>query len=479
LKNKQSWSTRVLDWAAKQAGYSIVPPRRLSGIEPYFKFFGNAVVYGNWNQGKYIDEGYTKNATLYSIVNRITSVSAQAAETFRVYKIRNEAKAKRYKAWTGQRATKESILSGIRLKQEAYEIDDSHPFNAILERPNQWQGANEFAQTSIGFKLITGNRFLFLMGPQAGANSGQPIAIYNLPPQHMNIIGGNDLWDVAGYELQLDKVTPIPKELVLHSRYWNPVYDANGSHLWGMSPVSAGARRLDIAEMAERRSGAMMANAGAAGVLFNKQEGAQLVGDVSKMKQILNEEILGLTNAEKIHLANGDLGYINFGMKAADLEIIEQERYTDEKLCNIYAVPPGLFMASANATDNNIAAWNRQLIQQAVIPALADIRDDFNKILGLYGTGYYVDYDIKIFPEMQEDLEKLSRTLDKMYYLKPNEKRILTGNDEDLDEPMMSKYLVPSGLVEISSLNPDNMDPELDAVDDMMIQQTVEEDAEQ
>jgi hypothetical protein len=114
-----------------------------------------------------------------------------------------------------------------------------------------------------------------------------------------------------------------------------------------------------------------------------------------------------------------------------------------------------------------------------VIPALADIRDDFNKILGLYGTGYYVDYDIKIFPEMQEDLEKLSRTLDKMYYLKPNEKRILTGNDEDLDEPMMSKYLVPSGLVEISSLNPDNMDPELDAVDDMMIQQTVEEDAEQ
>jgi hypothetical protein len=39
----------------------------------------------------------------------------------------------------------------------------------------------------------------------------------------------------------------------------------------------------------------------------------------------------------------------------------------------------------------------------------------------------------------------------------------------------MSKYLVPSGLVEISSLNPDNMDPELDAVDDMMIQQTVEE----
>jgi HK97 family phage portal protein len=478
---KTSLGVRVLNWAAKQAGFSVIPTRRLGGVEPFFKFFGNAVVYGNWNTDKYISDGYMKNASLYSIVNRITGVAGQAAETFRVYKVKSEAKARKYQAWTGDRATKESILGAIRLKQDAYEIADNHPFTEILEKPNEWQGMNEFLQTSIGFKLLTGNRYLFLLSPDLGANRGKPTAIYNLPPQHINIIRGDGMWTVAGYEMQLNETVKIPAEAIVHSRYWNPFFDMDGSHLYGLSPLAAAARRMDVARLAEDRTNAMMRNAGAAGLVYNKSEGVEplTVEEKAQMNSIVNDEIMGLKNAQYVRFANGDLGFLQFGMKAADLEILKEKQYSDESLCNIYKVPPGLFQAAANATDNNIQAWNRQLVTQAVLPALADVRDDLNKILyNGWGEGWYVDYDVKIFPEMQEDLEKQARALQLMPYLNWNEKRVLTGHDEDMDEPMMQKYIVPNNLVDLTTLNPDNMDSELESVDEELARRETEEEEE-
>jgi hypothetical protein len=136
-------------------------------------------------------------------------------------------------------------------------------------------------------------------------------------------------------------------------------------------------------------------------------------------------------------------------------------------LCNIYKVPTGLFMSSANATDNNIREWNRQLISQAVIPALSDLRDDWNEIARAYGSEQevYVDYDITVFPEMQEDLNTTATRLDKMWYMTGNEKRIAMGMDEDLAQPMLNTYLVPSSLKEISDIDPANVDREMERVD--------------
>jgi HK97 family phage portal protein len=454
----------MLNKAANLFGLSVVNSYQLAGTQPYFKFFGNNVVWGKWDTADYINAGYLSNAGVYSIVNRITSVASMAAETFRVYKIKDENKARKIKAWTGHTASAQSLLTAIMLKDSAYEYDDKHPFNAILTKPNQWQGISEFVQTSVGFKLLTGNRYIFMLAPDIGANTGKPVALYNLPPQNMQIKMGAGLWDVAGYVLNLARPLDIPVESIIHSRYWNPEFDANGSHLYGLSPLKAASRNLQRAAAAELRATAMLENAGAAGLLYSK--GEEMTKDQAEaLKFKVNNEILGPENASKIALANGDMGYIPFGMSASDMSLIEQEKYSDEKLANIFKVPPGLFQASANATDNNIAAWNRQLVTQAVIPALADLRDDLNKILALYGPGYYVDYDINVFPEMQEDQEKLSTILNNSPYLTMNEKRIARGFDEDLNEPMMGRYLIPSNLVDITTLDPAALDAQMNLID--------------
>jgi HK97 family phage portal protein len=455
---------RLLKAVAKPFGLDVVRrERELSSslMARIFRMIGlSTYSWSYWDNEKFVREGYLGNADLYAIVNRITSTAAIAP--FKVFRVKDQKKLLKYKQWTGERATAASIQKAILLKNQVFEEDNTHALNLLIERPNHWQGCNEFTQASIGFKLITGNRFWFVNELDAGANAGRPHGVFNLPPQYMTIIIGSTLWTVKGYELNLGHPQPIPPESIIHSRYWNPEYDLTGSHLWGLSPLRAASRTLDRSNKAEQRGTTMLDNAGAAGVMFDKGGSKLTVEQAQEMKRKLNEEVLGLDNSGRISLANGDIGYINFGLSAVEMEILKQEEFSMQRLANIYKAPAGLFLANANATDNNIAAWNKQLVTQAVIPALSELRDDWNKIAQKYEENIYVDYDVSVFPELQDDIEKTAKVMAQAWWYNGNEKRLAMGADEDSAEPMMKKYLVPGTLREISDLNPDAFIDELD-----------------
>jgi len=126
-------------------------------------------------------------------------------------------------------------------------------------------------------------------------------------------------------------------------------------------------------------------------------------------------------------------------------------------------------MANANATDNNIRAWNKQKLTNCCLPELAALRDDLNSIVEKRypGEKIFVDYDSSVFPELQEDMEKTVKWLAQAWWLKGNEKRAASTYDEDTDEPMMDTYLVPTSLQPITNINPDALaDEAAAALDD-------------
>ncbi len=407
-----------------------------------------------WNEDnlRSYTTAYTTNAGLYSIVKRIGKTAAIAP--FKVYRVKDKRNLAKYKSWTGENATPESLQKAMVLKAKVFEEDNNHKLNVLIENPNQLQGGNEFTENSIGFKLLTGNRFLFVDRLPGGGDAGKPFELYNLPPQHMRIKGAGPLMEIAGYTLNISTEKQLEKDSIIHSRYWNPRFDDSHSHLWGLSPLKAAQRNLTRTDSALERSVAMLQNAGAAGVLFSKGERESLTPEqAGALKLKVNTEVLGFKNAGKVVVANGDLGYISLGLTAIEMSILEMEKWSIEQLCNIYQVPPGLFMSSANATDNNIQGWNKQLITQAVIPELASLRDDWNVIAKMYKEEIYIDYDLTFFPELQEDLAKTADVMNKAWWYTPNEKRLAMGADEDGLEPMMNSYLIPSGLTPLQDLN--------------------------
>lgn len=454
MGNSLTWRDKLISRKAASPAYWGQPAKVIAAQQRALQFIGLGYVYPDWKTADYINH-YTCNAVLYSIINGIARKAAIAP--FKVYRVKNKAKHYKYKNWTGSDATAESLRAAMMLKELVYEEDSTHPFNALLEKPNKWQKGNEFVVTSIAFKLLTGERFLNPNVLDIGANRGNVAEIINLPPQLMKLESDGTLYGIARYILIIGgKETSYDPTAIVHSKYFNPCIDSAGSHLRGLSPVKAGKKNLTRSESGINRSVAMLQNAGAAGMLYSKVSGDLSLEQATQMQEKVNNEILGTENSNTIAIANGDMGYINFGLTSNDMTIIPMEKYSSEQLCNIYGVPPGLYDPDKMSL-NNSKEFKKDLITGAVLPELASLRDDLNDIAALYkDNSIYIDYDISVYPELQEDQEKLTAQLAQAWWFKGNEKRVAQGQDEDSDEPLMDTYFIPNSLTPIQQMA-DNM----------------------
>lgn len=458
---KQSWGLKVLNKAANQVGLSVV---RSGGyrLPALMQFFGLSVVWGRWEETEYISKGYSQNAALYSVITRIARTAASCP--FKVYKVVDKKKHLKIKAWSGPNATSASLLKAMLHKELAYEEDTTHPLNGLIDNPNPWQGGHEYVEASVSFKLLTGNRFLLLTVLDMGANMGNVASIFNLPPQSTAVLGDGSLFGVREYELQVGRPLKIPVENIIHSKYFNPNITTTGEHLRGLSPLSAGSRPLDISTAADNRSIAMLRNAGAAGMIYSKTVDALTPEQAAVLKAKINDEVLGFENAARIAIGNGDMGYLDFAKTFGEMGIHELGKYSLQQLCNIYSVPY-ILLSADNSTYNNIREAKKELITMAVLPELVSLRDDWNKIAAKFGADIYIDFDLSVYPELQEDMEKTMRIMKDAWWYTGNEKRIAMGADEDTIEPMMKKYLVPSGLQEIGNLNAAVIDQQMNIID--------------
>lgn len=429
-----------------------------------FDRLGFTVVWLNADSLTFVNQGYLANPDIYTVINRITRTASTAP--WKVYRIKKgqEKNHKRYKAWTGANATKESVERAMRIKALVYEEDNVHPLNKLIEQPNPNQKCREFTENSIGFKLITGERFLHVVKLDMGVNAGQPYAIYNLPPQYMNVKGDGTLFGIGSYQLIINAVQELNKDEVIFSRYWNPDFSQSGSHLRGVSPLKAGTKLTTLSNSGLTRSVAMVDNAGGAGLLFEELEAGiePMSSDAAgKLKQQINYEILGAENSNTIALANGKFGYINFAMKGSEMELQAMHKLTMQRIANLFSCPPGLFDPDKSG-EHNAKEFKKELITSACMPELDSLRDDWNEIAKLYGgEDLWVDYDLSVFPELQEDLKTQAEIANMAWWLTGNEKRLMMYQDEDNEDENMDKYVIPSSLQFLDDLGMNEVDQTL------------------
>lgn len=443
-----------IGWGKEEKLMKIVPGKVIRTFGLSVQWVGREIV-------DLIQEGYCSNPDIYTVINRIARTASNAP--FKVYKVKDRKKHQKYKAWTGRDATSISVQNAFRIKELVYEEVSDHPLNKLLEQPNPYQKSREFIENSIGFKLITGERFWHVVKLDAGVNEGKPFALLNLPPQYMIVEGDGSLLGIKGYRLQLGDHRPLTREEIIFSRYWNPDYDTSGLHLRGLSPLKAGSKLTTLSNSGLTRAVAMVDAAGAAGILHEKptefSEG-MTEEQAGKLKYKIHTEALGTENANSIVVANGDLGYINFGMKGSEMELLDMQKLTRERIAVLLNAPPGLFDPDKSG-EHNAKEFKKELITSACIPELDSIRDDLNEIAKLYGEDIYIDYDLTVFPELQEDHGELATRLANMPFVTWNEKRLMFCLDEDLENENMNKYIIPSGLMLLDDLGMTEVDKTL------------------
>lgn len=413
-----------------------------------YNYLGDKIVWNPEKDETYINKGYRYNSTIYSIVNLINK--AASTIPFQVYEVKNDNDLKRYKAMTSGELNTSVLSKSERLKKSSLIELDGTEIHELLNRPNPAQSFSAFLQEIIAFGKLTGNRYIYGITPETGRAAGKFKELYVLPSQVVEINSGGLMRPVKDYSLEYNGSHKIPAEQILHIKDFNPFYDGTGSHLYGMSPLKAGLRSMVANNEALTTGVKYLQNQTARGVLMS-EEGDLTETQARALKQKFKNQYQGSENAGDVIITPKKLSWVNFGLNASDLSLLEQYDSSIKDLCNIYNVPVQLLNNTSASTYNNQKEAKKALYQNAVIPELIKVRDELNRWLApQFGEKLFIDFDFTVIPELQEEMDKVVGQMSQAWWLTPNEKREATGFGVDTENSEMDKYYVPANLIPVT-----------------------------
>ena len=219
-------------------------------------------------------------------------------------------------------------------------MDEQNPaWSPVLRKPNGYQTAQQFRESWILSKLMDGNTYVLKVRDEAN----KVRALYVLDPcrvepmiseagrvfYRVNYPGANNLLpaDYPGGQLML------PASEVIHDRI-NPFHHP----LLGVPPLSAAAIAAGKNIRILRNSAAFFENSANPGGLVAGPAGLS-EADADKLQNFFNTSFTG-DKSGKIAVIGADLKFTPFAFKAADSQLVEQMRYSDEQICQPFGVPP-------------------------------------------------------------------------------------------------------------------------------------------
>jgi len=423
-----------------------------------YNWLGESIVWNPENDTTYINEGYRKNSTVYSLINIIAK--AASSIPFQVYEKVNDNDYKRYKAMnTGTLDSSVMHKSNYLKKRALVELEDTE-LHKLLDRPNPAQSYASWITELIAFGKLTGNRYIYGIAPETGNGAGKYKELYVMPSQLIEIISGGIMQPVKEYAFEYNGQFRIPADHMCHIKDFNPYFDGSGSHLYGQSPLRAGLRSMTTNNEAVQTGVKYLQNQTARGVLMS-DEGDLNEVQAQQLKDKFRQNFQGSNNAGDIIITPKKLSWVNFGLNASDVSLIEQYNASIKDLCNIYNVPVVLLNNTESSTYNNVKEAKKALYQNCVIPELNKISDELNRWLApKYGENLCIEFDYSVIPELQEETEKVVDQMAKAWWLTPNEKRAAMSFGADDENEILNDYYIPANLIPVSGNDIDIEDPQ-------------------
>ena len=346
------------------------------------------------------------------------------------------------------------------LKKKALVELHNTDLHKLLERPNPAQSYASWITELIAFGKLTGNRYIYGIAPETGNGAGKYKELYVMPSQLIEIISGGYMQPVKEYAIEYNGQYKIPADQICHIKDFNPYFDGSGSHLYGQSPLRAGLRSMTTNNEAVQTGVKYLQNQTARGVLMS-DEGDLNEVQAQQLKDKFRKNFQGADNAGDIIITPKKLSWVNFGLNASDVSLIEQYNASIKDLCNIYNVPVTLLNNTESSTFNNVKEAKKALYQNCVIPELNKIQDELNRWLApKYGEKLCIEFDYSVIPELQEETEKVVNQMAQAWWLTPNEKRAAMSFGTDEENPILDDYYIPANLIPASGNDIDLEDPQ-------------------
>lgn len=436
------------------------------GLNPYENLSTNirginGAVLQNYQNDSYVKEGYLSNADVYAIVSFLARKAASIP--WYVYKLNDTEKGRtslmKYKQLSKGLANQGAYERAVMERKNAYSenIIMGSPLAKLLENPNPTQSQDQFLENLFGYRFLSGEGNIW--GNDGITPGGKILEMFVLPTQFLDIYPDpNDLYGITGYRLMVSQNIDIPKEQVCAWKSWNPDFNATTrSHLRGVSPLRSAYKTLRMSNNAADASAMMTGNGGAKGAITPKPLGnivpSFTIEQANIIKRAVNEDINTVDNKGKVAVLQTPWDYLNFGLSSVDMELVKTMQMSLHQWCRVFGLPAVLFDVDTSSYNNYQNAM-RDLITNTIVPMACSLRDELNKwLVPRFGENVYIDFDITALPEMQQDMERMVRSLRDANWLTFDEKRAAMNYSERGDE--YSYSYVNGGLVRLDQVGMD------------------------
>ena len=371
------------------------------------------------NTENYIKKGYNINDIVYSVVNVQTDKVKVAP--WGLFKVVDDSSLKKYYAITSKKEMNaDDIVRAKEYRKKALEpVTKDSKWKRLLDRPNNEGTFQDLVAKACGWRLLTGNTYLWADILEGGAERGMPQSLHLMPSQHVKILAIDSFpGKVTGYDLTAlgikTKGVYAPEE-VLHVKSSNFDFNSSGDQFYGMSPLKAALRIINRNNSALDASTAKFQNGGLDSVIYNDNPDMPIevaIEQAQSLKLKLAKEYTGPHNQGKIASSPYKVGVATLGLSPVDLQIIESEKFDLVRIASIYAVPPELVGHTGTKTYDNIKTAEKALTLRCAIPHLSDFRNGLNRHAHEYwglDRGIIIDYDTTVYSELEENMvEKMS-----------------------------------------------------------------------
>ena len=212
-------------------------------------------------------------------------------------------------------------------------------WSPVLRKPNGYQTAQQFRESWILSKLIDGNTYVLKQRDARNVVT----SLYVMDPcrvtpmiseagrvfYQLNYASANNLLP----EDYPAKQITVPASEIIHDRI-NPFHH----QLIGVPPLCAAALAAGKNLKILRNSSVFFANGASPGGLVTAPAGMS-EEDAKLIKDYWSTNFSG-ENAGKVAVIGADMKFTPFAFKAADSQLVEQMRYSDEQICQPFGIPP-------------------------------------------------------------------------------------------------------------------------------------------
>ena len=444
---------------------SLTRTERQKGGLPFpdWQFVGGMWVQMTDDGRNYIDRAYHANSYLRAIVDDIADKAAVAPGA--VYRIKDKAKASKYRSATKAPFSSHTFIKTMVLKAQAFEEVEGHPFEHLINgQANTYQTGLQLRKELHGYKLVTGNSYMYasVAGPKYSAGM-QPQRLWCIPSPCVNIILGDRVNPVKGYEVSYYGDDPINPLQVAHFKDLNLVTSTVGNQwLYGRSRLSSARDTIGGFSEANQAQNTLFKNMGPLGILSGNGENGPEEEVAIAIQDKFEQKHTGVINGGKLVVTPADVKFTSIGISPVDLNIIEAKGDLLQEMCALYRYPKENFTGSQNTASQGVA--DKKVITSCVLPLLHDFDDVMTAYIRKAYKDDYLVYisDIQYYEELQENKKELTEWLSKAYWIKINEKRRAMDYDELPEGDVM---LVPTGLSKLEDIIAEPQDIDLDLLD--------------